>query len=547
VAGALSMFALVGPAAPIARAQQGCASVPAWSSCDLAFDLTPQDNLAQASLRGEFRSPRHRTYLLDAFRDGNRLVFRFAPTEAGMWDYKLTSNVARWNDQIGQITATESDSPGFVRVANVHHFSTEGDAKQHLWMAAALDKFAEIPRPDFDRIVADRVAAKYTHLRITIAAATDLNEAAERIRFINGKGLVADVVLAAIPLDAATRQQYLTGIVARFAALNITWVASSGFEDMPHGRSVLKDAGALLSKLDAYQHPRTAMASSTSAPLLGDGWMNIRSYGTVDANIGAVEQQLYQVPALNSGIQSQKDLWNATMNGQYPASGDGPFMKAWFEILSASRHWELEPYFDVDGGRAIALDGTEYLVYVEKPALVELTLEKHGYDVAWFNPANGEMIKAKDYNGEHFTGEPPDKAHDWVLRVSREGRKEGMLKSYKFESQRVPVQEVEQDPRKVPFEISAPNGDVISLARPPKFALKIVKETRATRSLLVEWTAEVVVDGEGYRVAGAGREGTLKIPPSIANTLPGVVLLRVAILNANGKAYTADKVYRLVQ
>ena len=235
------------------------------------------------------------------------------------------------------------------------------------------------------------------------------------------------------------------------------------------------------------------------------------------------------------------------MNGQYPASGAGRFMKAWCDIISASRYWELEPYFDVDGGRAIALDGTEYLVYVEKPALIELTVEKHGYDVAWLNPATGEMIKAKDYNGEHFTGEPPDKSHDWVLRLSREGRKEGMLNSYKFESRRVPVQVVETDPVKVPFEIAAPADDGISLSNPPKFSLKIKRETRATRSLLVEWTAEVVVDGEGYRVAGTGREGTLRIPASVANKLPGVVFLRAAILNANGKAYTTDKVYRLVQ
>lgn len=510
------------------------------------FELTPQDNAGQVTLHGEFRSPRHRTYLLNAFRDGGRMVFRFAPTEAGMWDYKLTSSIARWNDQVGQITAAESDARGFVRVANVHHFATDGDSKQHLWMAAPLNRFAETPRADFDREVAERAAGKYTHLRVTIAAATDMNEAAERIRAINAAGLTADLVLASIPPDEKARAQYLTDIVARFAGLNITWAAGSGFEQMPHGRAVLKDAGALLRKLDAYDHPRTAIASVTSAPLLGDAWMNVLTYGTADANIGAVEHQLYQAPALNTAIQSQKDLWNATMNGQYPASGTGDFMKSWFDILSASRYWELEPYFDVDGGRAVALDGTEYLVYVEKPALVELTVEKHGYDVAWINPATGEIIKGKDYNGEHFTGEPPDKTHDWVLRVSREGRKEGMLKSYKFESQRVPVQVVEQDPRKVPYEIAAPEGDEISLARPPKFSLKIAKETRATRSLLVEWTAEVVVDAEGYRVAGAGREGVLRIPPSVANKLPGVVLVRAALLNANGKAYTLDKVYRLV-
>ena len=162
------------------------------------------------------------------------------------------------------------------------------------------------------------------------------------------------------------------------------------------------------------------------------------------------------------------------------------------------------------------------------------------------NPATGETVNQKDYKGEHFTGEPPDKTHDWVLRVSREGRKEGMLKSYKFESRIVPVQEVEQAPARVPFEIAAPVGDEISMSHPAPFALKVKRDTRGTRTLLASWTAEVPLDGEGYRVVGMGKEGLLKIPQAIAHQFPAVMSLRVMILNANGKAYTLDKVYRLV-
>ncbi len=111
------------------------------------------------------------------------------------------------------------------------------------------------------------------------------------------------------------------------------------------------------------------------------------------------------------------------MNGQYPDSGSGAYMTAWFDFMSANRHWELEPYFDMDGGRAVALDGVEYVVYLEKPGPVEVTVEDHGYNVAWINPATGERIKAKDYKGTHFTGTPPDNAHDWVLHIRRESEK----------------------------------------------------------------------------------------------------------------------------
>ena len=57
---------------------------------------------------------------------------------------------------------------------------------------------------------------------------------------------------------------------------------------------MLKDTGALLKKLDTYQHPRTTLAAVTSGPLVGDDWMTMIDYGTPDPNIGAVEHQLYQ-------------------------------------------------------------------------------------------------------------------------------------------------------------------------------------------------------------------------------------------------------------
>jgi len=44
------------------------------------------------------------------------------------------------------------------------------------------------------------------------------------------------------------------------------------------------------------------MAEASSAALAGDNWMNLFSYGRVDANIGAVEHQLYQIPTINTGI-----------------------------------------------------------------------------------------------------------------------------------------------------------------------------------------------------------------------------------------------------
>ncbi|HEV2198779.1 MAG TPA: hypothetical protein VGR73_03090 [Bryobacteraceae bacterium] len=528
-----------------------CSQVAAWSSCDVTFELNAQENTPQATLRAEFRSPKLKTILIDAFHEGSKLVLRVTPTEAGTWDYRLTSSVARLEGQAGQIKAVESNAPGFVHAANVHHFATERssseDRKPHLWMGAPVEHFTTMPRAEFDRLIDQRVKDRFTHAQVTIEADTKLDEAAECIRAINAQGLVADLALASVPIDAMERQRYVSDIVARFAPFNIVWAGVASFENTPHSRAILKETGTLIQRLDPYAHPRMTLAASTAGPVAGDGWADLLGYGTPSADVGAVEHQLYQLPAVNAGIKTRADLWNATMNGQYPGAGDGPQMKVWFDFLSASRYWDLEPYFDVEGGRALALEGVEYLVYIEKPATVTLKVENHGYEVAWMNPANGEAIKEKkEYKGELFTGDPPDASHDWVLRVSREGRKEGMLRSYKFESRRVPVQEVETQPAKIPFEIAAPEGEEMSMSRPVKFALKLKRESKATRSLLVEWTLEQPGGSAGYRVVGTGGEGEFAFPRALLDKPEGVVSLKLNVLNALGKAYTLDKVYRLI-
>jgi hypothetical protein len=108
------------------------------------------------------------------------------------------------------------------------------------------------------------------------------------------------------------------------------------------------------------------------------------------------------------------------------------------------------------------------------------------------------------------------------------------------------VQEITLAGEKPVFEIALPEANEISMAHPLKMELKTRRETRSTRFLLVEWTAEVAADGEGYRVIGSGRDGTLKVPASIAKNLPAVLSLHANIVNASGKAYMVDRIFRLV-
>jgi hypothetical protein len=613
-------------------AQAPCDKTPAFTPCEFTYDLNPQEAAAHPNpyadveLSAEFRSPHFHTFKLPAFWDGGqRLVIRFTPSEAGEWLWRVTSNVKRWDGQTGFFTSAESEAPGFVRAANVHHWAwTAGLGHEpHLWMGDTLYPFATLDLALLQRIVDTRAAQKFNHIRGLVLGAPEqaarvfpspdrpnlehFQHLDQAIRYMNSKGIVADLILGGAQNELARlfptwqqRQRYISYIVGRYAGMNVTWQGVESFETYETGRALMKEIGALLKQMDPYQHPRTSGSLATSGPLVDDGWMDFVAHHTGDDNICAIEHQLFAMPFVDlkfagedSGAgKSQPDdvdsntfrhrLWNAAMDGEYltnfnsgtagagkiPVDArylDSPGVKAmtaWYNIFSESRHWELEPYFDVDGGRAVAIPekrigpedsldadfipSVEYLVYVENPRPVELRVQSHSYDVTWINPIDGDEIKAKKgYHGEHFTGSPPDNSHDWVLHVSREGHKAGMLKSYKFESRRIDMQAVEQSVQKVPFEIAQPADTAISETKLPWFEARFKKETRATRSMMWLWTGEATVDGEGYRVLGTGQKGTVGFPPHMAVNYPAVMDLRLYGMNANGKVYSVDKTYQL--
>ena len=340
----------------------------------------------------------------------------------------------------------------------------------HLWMGETCYQFAFIDRASFDQWLDARVRQKFTHIRgLAIGWEEQQSQAypspdrpnpeffAEldsRMLAINAKGIAIDLVLAGAN-NALTkafpswqdRERYIRYLVARYSSLNITWQGVHEWETYTDGKALLKEVGLAIKKMDPFNHPRSSDSLDTSSSLAGDQWMHYVAYQNADDQLGAIEHQLYPAPfvQLRIGYEDsgagkahpqhvdfdtlRKRLWNSTMNGQYPTYGntgtyDGrkiPFstkylespgtkmMTAWFTFFDDTRHWELEPYFDVDGGRALALEGVEYVVYVEHPGPVEVAVEKHGYDVRWFNPATGEFVEAKKFKGDRYAGEPPDR------------------------------------------------------------------------------------------------------------------------------------------
>jgi hypothetical protein len=553
--------------------------------CELAFPYQPSEPPPSSSaykselLNVEFRSPNHVTYLMREFAGADHtLRVRFTPVEAGSWTYKVTSSIQRYDNQEHTFNVAESDAAGMVNVANLRHWRST-NKKPHLWLSAAAP-FLQIDPSNFETWLDARKHDGFTHIRGTLLTLSSpdkpLTADAEpnpsyfaalddRILAAAQKGFTLDLVFAD---DAFVRSGALNNreqldplfryLVARYGGLNVTWQGIEHFEDVPDSRSLLKDFGALLEKYDGFHHPRSTDARVSSSPLLPDGWMNYLIEASPDPQFAAVEHQFTQQPEIHVINATDPDsfrheLWNAATNGEYPSvsyeslrnDANVKAIQTWARVLADTRHWELEPYFGVDGARAIGLDEVEYLAYAQTPGIVEITLPKHKYNPDWVNPISGEEIPLKDYRGEVFSRPTPDNAHDWVLEVPREGHKESMLRYYYFESQDPPVQEVETDPAKAPFELVDPPGDAISTRIPTPFKVKITRANRASRSMQYVWWGEVVAGGAGPRVLALGANGTFTLPAELAATPGSDLNLRVLAINAFGKAYELDKVYRL--
>jgi hypothetical protein len=578
-AGLVVMLATAG------RAQTVCPPTPQFTPCDLVFDIPSAKGDQPIDLQAEFRSPHQSTGLVKAFWDGGtRWIIRYTPAEPGSYAWRITSGLAAFKGKEGQFTSTPVDKPGWLRAANVHHFAfvdaaNANNLTPHLWMGAVVPGFAAMSPAQWKLLVDTRAAQHFNHIGVTLVEAASaanfqapefFRDAEAKLSYANQKGIIVDLaffgpdgLMDRLLPGRNERQKWFTYALSRLAAYDVTWQGIEAWETYDNGRELLKEIAGYLSDLDPYKHTRSTRAALSSGPIVDDGWLRYRSYQTRDEDeaIGAIDQQVYQYPSVDNFGSDAPDadtfrhrLWNATVSGQYPSTAipndaAANQMKIWYEFMRDTRHWELEPFFDVENGRGLQLEGVEYIIYVEKPGPVTVHLEKHGYDGRWFNPANGQSVKLKEIKTEVFTGDPPDRTHDWVLQISREGHKAGMLKSYKFDSREegIAMQEVEGTPDKVPFDVTEPAADTISLSKPAQYSIKLKRETKALQHMFYEWTGEVTVDNRSYRVIGTGADGTLRIPANIAREYPAALHIRILGMNALGKVYALDRNYTLTK
>ena len=553
--------------------------------CEMNFDWHENELSPNASsykdelLSVEFRSPAHITYLMRAYWDGGRsLKVRFSPSEAGQWVYHISSALKRLDNQEGTFTVADSGLPGFVAVANLRHWWTS-NKQPHLWLSAAVP-FQTTDQATFESWLDARKHDGFTHVRGTLLTLSGPSKPLtaeglpnltyfanldDRLLAADSRGFTLDLLLAD---DSFLRSGAFSGwaerdlliryLVARYGGLNVTWQGIEHYEDVPDGRALLKDIGGSLQKYDSYRHPRSTDARTSSSPLSADGWMNYMVEAVENPQFGAVEHQFTEQPEIHIVNATEPDkfrhqLWNCTTNGEYPSvayeslqnEANVSAVRTWVKVVSETRHWEFEPYFNVDGARAVGLEEIGYIAYAQNPGIVEINFDKHKYTPIWINPLTGEETVEKNWRGDVFSRPTPDNSHDWILDIEREGHKEAMLRSVRFESVDAPVQEIESDPEKIPFDVAEPAGDQMDTQKPIAFQIKLTRANRASRTMQYIWWGEVVANGAGARLIGVGANGNLTLPKDLFKDPGQTLSVRIEAINANGKAYELDKVYQL--
>ena len=582
---------------------ESCESAPVYSPCEIRIEIPAEGAAEGASLfsditlRAEFRSPKGgRTKVMPAFWDGGRTFrIRFSPDFEGRWDFRLISNVQALDRATGSFQAVAAQTPGFIEVFNARYFKYPLTNTPHYWMGDTVLGLASMGWDDFQAFAQRRKEQGFTHMRASVLGAPGgsaetfagaeeprvehLRELDRRVAYLHDLGLVTDLVLANSGGDLERlfprrrqRERYIQYVCSRYAAYSVTWQMLLEWESHDSGARVAADLAAAVAKHDPYSHPKSTGATVTSAPLAEDEWPDYITQNRVEPSLASIEYETQRAPFVNTGVGAGADAagtrrqaWSAATRGHYITladSGgavDSPAAEAMSHLagfFSQSRYFDLQPHYRVVGGSALALQrvpfreerpvGIEYVVYAERPGLIELVMPKQEYSVSWYNPSDGAWFdQKKKFKGDRYRSQTPDGERDWVLYLRREGKKQDYNKSFILESKAPRFREVEHSPSDLPFEIQFPEGNGIRAGQEYEFNATLTRNTIAAKRMLWLWTGEVAGSGRGSRVLGTTQSGRFAVPGRLASRYPATLSVRVTGLDGAGRLFEAFRPYAL--
>lgn len=594
---------LVMAALPLSAALEPCRSAPVYSPCEIRIEIPAQEAAehpnpySSVTLRAEFRSPKGgRTKVMPAFWDGGtKFTIRFSPDHEGRWDFRIISNIKSLDRQVGSFEAVAAETPGFIEVFNKRYFKYPLSNTPHYWLGDSLLGLGTMPWDTFREIADRRAEQGFTHVRASLLGSPDratqvfkgpeepwvehFQEIDRRVAYLHSIGLVTDLVLGHSGEEVERlfprvrhRDAYVRYVCARYAAYSVTWQMLLEWESHESGARLAAQLAGSAGKHDPYSHPLSTGATVSSAPLLEDGWQDYIVQNRVDPALASIEYETHPAPFVNTGVGlganaggARRQAWTAATRGQYvnlaadtaqaESEAAGQLALLW-GFFAQSRHFDLQPHYRVVGGSALGLQrvpyraerpiGIEYIVYAERPGLIELVMPKHEYSVSWYNPADGSWLdQKKKFKGDRYRSRTPDDERDWVLYIRREGKKQDYNKSFILESKAPTIRDVEHSQSELPFEIQLPEGNEIAAGRDHEFNATLTKSTIAAKRMLWLWTGEVAGSGRRSRVLGTTQSGTFGVPGDLASSYPATLSVRVIGIDGAGRLFEAFRPYAL--
>ncbi len=235
---------------------------------------------------------------------------------------------------------------------------------------------------------------------------------------------------------------------------------------------------------------------------------------------GAVEHQFTQQPQVHIVNATDPDtfrhqLWSCTTNGEYPSvsfealqnPANVRAVRTWFKIVSDTRHWEFEPYFAVDGARAVGLEEIGYIAYAQNAGIVEITVRQAQVHAGLDQSRLRARKLSRRTGAVTYSAGRRRTIRTIGFSISNEratrNRCCGRCDSNRLMRPYKKLKRTVQRLRSTSFNREA----TTSKPQRSPFEVKITRANRASRTMQYVWWGEVVAKGSSSRLLAVGAHG----------------------------------------
>jgi hypothetical protein len=485
------------------------AKVPQWAVFETSFrSATEHANpYTDVELSCAFKGPGGTTSVVEGFWDGSGTWrVRFAPGAVGKWTYETTSNDGELHGKKGAFRCVPSKNHGFVGIdpRRGHHFAYSdgtpfyffgdsdncwdtpvGDEEPYwggwFWEDGSFQRYIDaraeqgftvqafaggtlIAKPTFrDKEQRNEGGPPFFDYDLDRLNPGYFQWADKRTQYACSKGFLCVIMLGwpdqdVHKMDWKKLERGWRYVIARYAAYNVMWLLFGEYDEAGGGaRKLVNHFARITRRYDPYHHLLSTHATTSSAPLAGEEWLDVvvhqsrdwemvrrdRRFGKPVVNWEwyyekTMEESLGWEHIISDADEIRRGAWRVLCRGGYivynlVARNRRDYMAnlerpgARYCLIATRFFREQLPFQNLEPAEvtdetgkplpAVATgDGREWVVYLETASEAVLSAEKPptAPKAEWLDPRTGETRPAKNAGPRRWR--KPD-AGDWILHV----------------------------------------------------------------------------------------------------------------------------------